>query len=199
MGSAGVENGAGFLIGAVRVRDGHSAELRGFFRELDRAGQLRGNVRDTEQTFGGIIQAFKRGVVRQAEIACVLRALFLLGEERPFHVDAHEPRTALGRGFFERSGSFVRGFEHVVGQRHGRGGEARDAVRSEILCHFDKTVVVAVGKVRAGIAVVVDIHQTGDHILPVQVDPVSGGIGENFRETPVFHAERAALKAPVKK
>lgn len=126
--------------------------------------------------------------------------LFLLGEKRPLHLDAHQPRAALRPRFFELHSRFVRRFQHVIRKRHGRRSEARHAVCSKILRHFDKPIVVAVGEVRAGIAVIVDVDQAGDDVQVIQVNAVlCGNCGQNFGKSPVFHAEGAVLELTTHK
>ena len=144
VGRARVKDRAGFFVGAAGVRDGDRTELGRFFGKFHRTGQLRRHIHDAEKALGGIIKPFERGKIRLSQVRAVLRALFLLREERPLHLDTHETRTALRLFFFEPDCRFVRRLQHVVGQRHGRGGEARHAVLREIARHFDKAVIVAV-------------------------------------------------------
>ena len=180
------------FIGAVRMRDRDGAELRHLLSKLDRAGQLRCHIRDAEKTLGSVIKVFERGKIRLSQIRAVLRALFLLGEERPLHLNAHETGTALRLLVSEPDCRFVRRFQHVVGQCHGRGREAGHAVLREIACHFDKAVIVAVREIRTGIAVIVDIDQSGDDILVVQVDAaLCGDRGQYLGKSSVFRAEGA--------
>ena len=144
VGRARIEYCRRFPIGAVGVRDGDGAELGRFFCKFHRTGQLRRHIRDAEKTLGSVIKPFERGKIRLSQVRAVLRAFFLFGEERPLHLDAHEMRTALRLLISEPDCRFVRRLQHVVGQRHGRGGEARHAVLREIARHFDKAVIVAV-------------------------------------------------------
>jgi len=144
VGRARIEYRRRFLIGAVGVRDGDGAELGRFFGKFHRTGQLCCHVRDTDEPFGSVIKLLERRKIRISQIRAVLRALFLLGEERSLHLDAHEMGTALRLRLFKLHSRFVRRLQHVVGQRHGRGREARHAVLCEIARHFDKSVIVAV-------------------------------------------------------
>ena len=149
---------------------------------------------------GSVIKPFERGKIRLSQIRAVLRALFLFGEERPLHLDAHETGTALRLLVSEPDCRFVRRFQHVVGQCHGRGREAGHAVLREIACHFDKAVVIAVGKIRAGIAVIMHVDEAGNDILIFQINAVLCGHSvQNFRKFSVFHTERAVLKLSIYK
>lgn len=186
------------FIGAVRMRDRDGAELRHLLSKLDRAGQLRCHIRDAEKTLGSVIKVFERGKIRLSQIRAVLRALFLFGEERPLHLDAHETGTALRLLVSEPDCRFVRRFQHVVGQCRGRGREAGHAVLREIACHFDKAVIVAVREIRTGIAVIVDVDKPRNDILVVQVDAaLCGDRGQNFGKSSAFHAERTVLKLTI--
>ena len=141
---------------------------------------------------------FERGKIRLSQIRAVLRALFLFGEERPLHLDAHETGTALRLLVSEPDCRFVRRFQHVVGQCRGRGREAGHAVLREIACHFDKAVIVAVREIRTGIAVIVDVDKPRNDILVVQVDAaLCGDRGQNFGKSSAFHAERTVLKLTI--
>ena len=192
MGRTRVKDRAGFFVGAVGVRDGDRAELGRFFGKFDRTGQLCCHVRNADKALGDVIKPFECSKVRLSQVRAVLRALFLFGEERPLHLDAHETGTALRLLVSEPDCRFVRRFQHVIGQCHGRGREAGHAVLREIACHFDKAVVIAVGKIRAGIAVIVDIDQSGDDILVVQVDAaLCGDRGQYLGKSSVFRAEGA--------
>ena len=66
--------------------------------------------------------------------------------------------------------------------------------------HFDKAVVIAVGKIRAGIAVVMHVDEAGNDILIFQINAVLCGHSvQNFRKFSVFHTERAVLKLSIYK
>ena len=83
-------------------------------------------------------------------------------------------------------------FQHLVGQRHRRRGEGGDTVFGQIPRHTEETLIVAIGEVGIGVAVVMDIHQTGDHILAAQIHAVGiGDSGQNVAEAAVFHIEAA--------
>ena len=55
MACARVKDGGGFVIGAARVRDGDGAELRGLCSEVNCAGQLCGDIRNADESFGDIV------------------------------------------------------------------------------------------------------------------------------------------------
>ena len=196
--SARVKHGGSLLIGGVGVRHGDGTPRRRTAGKVRRALQLRRDVHDTQQPLRCVVQPRKGGVVRQAEIGGVLCALPLLGEKRPLHVDACQPGAALRRGAVQPYRRVERRLQHVVGQCHGRGCKGCDAVSGEVGGHLHKAVVIAVGEVRAGVAVGVDIHQTGDDIRAVQVDGrLIRRLPQYAGEAPVLHGEAAGDKAPV--
>ena len=53
-------------------------------------------------------------------------------------------------------------FQHVVGQGHGGGGKGGHAALGIESGHPLESLVIAVGEVRAGVAVAVDVDQAGD-------------------------------------
>ena len=66
----------------------------------------------------------------------------------------------------------------------------------QVTRHAEETFIVAVGKVGIGVAVVVDIHQTGDHAFAAQIHAVLIGYGgEDLTEAAVFHIEAAVDEA----
>ncbi len=196
MAGPGGKDRRGVLIAAVGVRDGDRAELRGLLGKVRRARQLRRHVHDAHQSLAGLVQRAERLEVRQAEVRAVLRALFLLGEERPLHLDANQAGTA---GVFctvivRRRAERAR--EHVIRQRHRRGSERRDTVLCQIARHRPDAVRVAVGKIRAGVAVVVDINQAGDHACAAKIRARRvGTLRQDLAEPPVLDGECAADKA----
>ena len=180
------------------MRDRDGAELRHLLSKLDRAGQLRCHIRDAEKPLGSVIKVFERGKIRLFQVRAVLRALFLFGEERPLHLDAHDACAAGRLGVFELHGSLVRRLQHVIRQRHGRGREAGHAFLREVTRHFHKPVIVAVREIRAGVAVVMDVHKTRNDILVFQIDAVPRRDSvQHLRESAAFHAESAVLKTSV--
>ena len=96
MAGPGGEDRRGILIAAVGMRDGDRAELRGLRGKVHCARQLRRHIHDAHQPLAGLVERAERFEVRQAEVRAVLRALFLLGEERPLHLDAHQAGAARG-------------------------------------------------------------------------------------------------------
>ena len=96
-------------------------------------------------------------------------------------------RHAVGRGK-GRSQRLIR-----QGQR--RGGNGGDAVPGTVARHADIVVPIAVGVIRAGVAVRVDIEQAGDDIGAVQIDGVRARLAQHTREAAVFHGEGPVLKA----
>ena len=99
MGRTRVKDRAGFFVGAVAVRDGDRTELGRFFGKFHRTGQLCRHIRDAKKTLGSVIKPFECSKIRLSQVRAVLRALFLFGEERPLHVEAHQA-GAVGRLFF---------------------------------------------------------------------------------------------------
>lgn len=200
VGSARVKNGGSLLIGGVGVGHGDGTFFRCAAGEFHRAGQLRGHIRDPQQALCRVVEPGKGVVVRQTEIGGVLGALFPLGEERALHLDAQQPGTARRGVPVQAHRRAERRFQRVVGQGHGGGSEGRDAVLRQIGGHFHKAVIVAVGEVRAGAAVGVDIHQTGDDPRTAQVDArLLCPAGQHMGEAPVLHGEAAGDKPPVHK
>ena len=200
MARACVKDGGSLFIRAVGVRDGDSAELTCKLREFHRAGQLRSHVRNADEALGHVIKPFKRAEIRIFQIRAVLRALFLFGEERSLHLDAKQAGAARRLLVSEPDSGPIRRLQHVIRQRHGRGREAGHAVLGKIARHFDKAVVIAVGKIRAGIAVVMHVDEAGNDILIFQINAVLCGHSvQNFRKFSVFHTERAVLKLSIYK
>ena len=200
VGSARVKDGSSLLVAGVGMGDGDGDLIGRGLDELQRAGQLRGHVRDPQQALRRVIQPDKGVVVRQSEIGNVLGALLLLGEERPLHLNTHQLCTALRLRFMEPHRRAEGRFQHVIGQRHRGGGEGGHAVLRQIGGHFHKTVIIAVGEVRAGVAVGVDIHQTGDHICAVKVDALSvRRFRQHMGEPAVRHREAAGDEPAVDK
>ena len=200
MGGSRVKNGGGLLVGGVGVGHGDGTLFRCAAGKFHRAGKLRRHIRDAQQPLRRVIQAGEGIVVRQAEIRRVLRALFLFGEERPLHLDAQQAGAALRRDAVQPHRRAERRFQHVVGQRHRRGGEGCDAVFCQIGGHFYKAAVVPVGEIRAGVAVGMDIHQPGDdpraakvHALPVR------RVRQHVSEPAVLHGEAAGDKTAAHK
>ena len=198
---ARVEDGGGLFIRRIRVRDGDAAFLRGAAREVNCARKLGRHVHDAQQPLRRVVKARKGVVIGQAQIVCVLRAFFLFGKERTLHLDAHEMRTVRGRFAMELYRRAESRFQHVVGQRHRRGSKARHAVLRKIARHFCKAGKVAVGKVRAGIAVRVDIHKAGDDERAVQIRArfVRVRVFQHAGKAPVFDRKAAADELPVHK
>ena len=200
VGSARVKDGGSLLIAGVGMGHGDGTLLRRAAGKFHRAGQLRGHVRDPQQALRRVIQAGKGVVVRQSEIGGVLRALFLLGEEGALHLDAHQTGAARRGGLMEPHCRAEGRFQHVIGQRHGGGREGGHAVLCQIGGHFHKAVIVAIGEIRAGVAVGVDIHQTGDHIRAVKIDalPVCR-FRQHTGEPAMRHGEAAGDEPAVDK
>ena len=88
--------------------------------------------------------------------------------------------------------------QHGVGQRHGGGREGGHAAVRQIAGHFHKAVIVAVREVRAGVAMGVDVHQTGNHIRTVKVDALTvRRLLQHMGEAAVLHREAAGDKAAI--
>ena len=154
--------------------DGHGAQLAGLLHELRRAGQLGSNVHDAHQTVTALEQSLEAIKIRLLQIVGVLSAPLFVGEVGAFHLNTHKPGVARrGLGFQLLCGGEGL-FQHVVGERHGGGGEGGHAAGSVVGRHFFQPLVVAVGEVRAGVAVAVDIHQTGDDGSALQINGIGG-------------------------
>lgn len=72
------------------------------------------------------------------------------------------------------------------------GRKGGDAVGRQIGAHAEKTLVAAVGEVRAGVSVGVDVHQTGnDQALSRTTPCFIRNTVQNLCEDPVLHTEAA--------
>ena len=69
------------------------------------------------------------------------------------------PNANLRRALLRGGEGF---FQHVVGQGHGGGGKGGHAALGIESGHPLESLVIAVGEVRAGVAVAVDVDQAGD-------------------------------------
>ena len=200
VGRARVKDSGGLLIAGVGVGHGNGTLLRRAVGEFHRAGQLRSHVRDPQQALRRVIEPGKGVIVRQTEIGGVLSALLLLGEKGSLHLNAHQTGAARRGSLMEPYRRAEGRFQHVIGQRHGGGRKGGHAVLCQIGGHFHKTVVVAVGEVRAGIAVGVDIHQTGDHIRAVKIDTLPFRcFRQHMGEPAMRHGEAAGYEPAVDK
>ena len=85
--------------------------------------------------------------------------------------------------------------QSVIRKRHGSRSKRGYSVFRQKRRYPDEPVIIPVGKVFPGVAVIVNINQAGNDGCPFQVD--SGRIRhsrEDFTESPVFHRERAEKK-----
>ena len=185
----------GIVIGRVRVRDGDGALLACLAHKFRCTGQLRCDVHDADDAVAGGKELAERLKVRLAEIGGVLCALFLLAEERPLHMRAAHDGAARGALVRHAVGRGKGRSQRLIRQGQRRGGNGGDAVPGTVACHADIVVPIAVGVIRAGIAVRVDIEQAGDDIGAVQIDGVRVRLAQHTREAAVFHGEGPVLKA----
>ena len=126
------------------MRDGDRAESGRLFGKLYRTGKFRCYIHNAEQSLGSFIEMMERAEIRVSQICAVLRALFLFREKGAFHLDTHETGTIRRLLVFESDSCFVCCFQHIIGQRHGRGSKAGHAIFCKIACHFDEAGIIAV-------------------------------------------------------
>ena len=167
---AGVKDGAGGLIVRVRVGDGHGAVPGSFFGKVRRAFQLRRHIDNSDQPPAARIQSAKGLIVRQLQKGSVLRPLLFLREKGPFHVDARQPRGVRPPGGPVGNRSVKGFFQLFIGQGHGAGRKGGDAVPGIVVPHAPEALQIAVGKIRPGAAVGMDVDEAGDHEAAPEID-----------------------------
>ena len=186
VGHAGIHSGLGVVVVGIGVGDGHGAQLAGLLHEFRRAGQLGSDVHNAHQAVATLKQGLEALEIRLLQVVGILGTPLLVGKVGAFHLDAHEPGVARG-GFCLQLLCGSEGlFQHVVGERHGGGGKGGHAAGSIVGRHFFQAIIVAVGEVRAGVAVAVDIHQTGDDGSTLQINGIGGNrLGQHRAEPTV--------------
>ena len=162
VGDTGVDGGSGVVIVGIGVGDGDGTQLLGLGDKFRRAGQFGRDIHDADKTAAALVQLLEALKIRVLQVVGVLCAALLVGEVGPLHLDAHETGQSLG-GF---GVELLRGgegfFQHVVGQGHGGGGKGGHTALGIESGHPLESLVIAVGEVRAGVAVAVDVDQAGD-------------------------------------
>ena len=85
------------LIIRIRVGNGDITQFLSLGGKLHRSRQLRCDVHDLNEAAAALLQLPKRCKIRVLQVSAVLRALFLLAEKRPLHLDAPEGSAARRR------------------------------------------------------------------------------------------------------
>ena len=194
MGHAGVNGSLGVLVVGIGVGDGDGAKLFRLLHKFHRARKLRRQVHDGDQSLAVLVQLPEGLEVRQTEIFSVLGALFLLGEEGSLHLHAQKSGSSLHGLLMQAQpgGESLR--NHIIGQCHGGGREARHTHGGQVAGHLQIALIGTVGKIGIGIAVVVHVDEAGDHVSTRQVHRVLF-FCQNVTEFPVFHG-KPALNEP---
>ena len=198
VGDAGVNGGLGVVVVGIGVGDGHGAKLLGLFHEFGSTGQLRGDVHNPHQPITALVQCLEALEVRLLQVVGILCAPLFVGEVGAFHLNAHDPGAAFG-GFLLQ---FLAGGEglcqHLIGQGHGGRGEGGNAAAGVEPGHGLQTLVIAVGKVGAGVAVAVDFDEAGDDGGTLQVDGIGRNLaGQNRAEQAVLHLKGTGMEPEI--
>ena len=198
MGNTGVNGGLGVVVVGIGVGDGHGAKLLGLFHEFGSTGQLRGDVHNPHQPITALVQCLEALEVRLLQVVGVLRAALFVGEVWAFHLNAHDPGAAFG-GFLLQALAGGEGLcQHLIGQGHGGRGEGGNAAAGVEPGHGLQTLVIAVGKVGAGVAVAVDFDEAGDDGGTLQVDGIGrDSLRQNRAEQAVLHLKGAGMKLKI--
>ena len=179
--------------------DGHGAQLAGLFHELRRARQLGSDVHNAHQTVTALKELLEALKIRLLQVVGVLGAPLFVGEVGAFHLDAHEPGVARGGFRLQLLCGGEGFFQHVVGERHGGGGEGGHAAACVVGGHFFQALIIAVGEIRAGVAMAVDIHQTGYDGGALQINGIRRDILRQYRaEQPVLHFKPAGDETEIR-
>ena len=198
MGGARIKDDLRVVVVRVRVCYGYGAQFGCLFREFRRAGKLRSHVHNPDQAAAAVVELFEALKIRLLQVVRVLGAPLLIGEVGAFHLDAHEPGGALLGLVRHCPGGGEGLLQYVVGQGHGGGGKGGDTNLGVPPGHGPQTLQAAVGEVRAGVAVAVDIHQAGDDRSAAQVHRVLGdGIGQNPAKTAVLYLKGAGMEPEI--
>ena len=162
VGDTGVDGGSGVVIVGIGVGDGDGTQLLGLGDKFRRAGQFGRDIHDADKTAAALVQLLEALKIRVLQVVGVLCAALLVGEVGPLHLNAHETGQSLGGFGVELLRGSEGFFQHVVGQGHGGGGKGGNAALGIESGHPLESLVIAVGEVRAGVAVAVDVDQAGD-------------------------------------
>ena len=162
VGDTGVDGGSGVVIVGIGVGDGDGTQLLGLGDKFRRAGQFGRDIHDADKTAAALVQLLEALKIRVLQVVWVLCAALLVGEVGPLHLNAHETGQSLGGCGVELLRGGEGFFQHVVGQGHGGGGKGGHAALGIESGHPLESLVIAVGEVRAGVAVAVDVDQAGD-------------------------------------
>lgn len=170
MGCARLNHSLCLLIGGICVGNGNSAKLRCLPGKLRSIGQFRGQVHNPNQSAAAVIQLLKGRKIRIFQVRAILRAFFLQREKGSLHLDAHDPGAA-GRLFIPQFCACGKSlFQRRIGQCHRRRRKGGNAVFCQITGDGHQSFIVPVGKIRIGVAVIMHINQTGNHIGVFQVN-----------------------------
>ena len=162
MGSSRIKSGRGRVIVRLRMCKGN---LHPFCRNgadaIERARKLRRDARDADEPRRFPLEPRKQRGIRQAQMLRVLRAALTHAEKGAFHCDSAQSGSALRPYRMEPCRRAVRRFEPFLRQRQRSRAERGRAVRGKEARHAKEAFLRAVGKIRAAVAVQVNVHKSG--------------------------------------
>ena len=199
VGSAGIEGSAGMVIVRIGMSNRHSAKLTGLLHKFCSTGKLRRDVHNADQTTAVFKQLLKAFEIRLFQIVGILSAALFVGEVRTLHLNAAQGAAAL-RSFLHQLLRSGKGFsQHIVRQGHGSGCKGSDATLGIVSSHTLQTLIVTVREVSTGVAVTVNIDQTGDDGCALQVNGICRHfLRQNRTKTAILYLESTNMKLKIR-
>ena len=195
----GIEHRPGMVIVGIRMGNGDGAELGGLLGEFLCTGELRSHVHDLHQAVAALPQLPEALKIRVLQIVRVLGAALLIGKVGSLHLNAPQDAQALRLFLFQLNSRGEGLLQNIIGQGHGGRCKGGHAVLGIEGCHFFQALIVAVGKVRAGVAVAVNFHQAGDYGSALEVYRVRWDIPrKNRAKLSVLHFESAGTELEIR-
>ena len=198
MGSPSVKGSLGFLIICVSVSHRDGAQGFGPLNELHRARKLRSHIHNADEATAPFLQGLERLKIGITQVSAVLCSFFLLREKGALHLNPHQPGQACRRFLLQPLCRGERLGQHIIRKGHGSGGKRGNATAAQVGSHGLEALVIPIGKVPAGVAMVVYIHQARNYVGPLQVHCVCrNGFRQNLSKSAVFHRKSTCLKAKI--